>query len=113
MDGFRSPASSSSKSWFAGMRRDVPMSFAKRQHRQAKAKSMGETEKIMSKEVMIEQPEFTGRVNPSVHTRVTRYGLPCANCKIYYSAELITCPICNCTERVSPIVAMPRSVVRL
>lgn len=28
------------------------------------------------------------------------YGLPCAQCKIYYSAELLVCPVCQCRERV-------------
>jgi hypothetical protein len=35
-----------------------------------------------------------------------RYGLPCADCRLYYAAELTACPICNCTERISPISAL-------
>ena len=35
-----------------------------------------------------------------------RYGLPCADCRVYYAAELVACPICNCTERISPIGAL-------
>jgi hypothetical protein len=31
-----------------------------------------------------------------------RYGLPCVNCRLYYEAVLRECPICGCTERVSP-----------
>jgi hypothetical protein len=31
------------------------------------------------------------------------YGLPCAKCKTYYSADLDSCPVCRTTERVSPI----------
>jgi hypothetical protein len=31
------------------------------------------------------------------------YGLPCAKCKKYYSADLTACPICHSTERVSPL----------
>jgi hypothetical protein len=30
------------------------------------------------------------------------YGLPCAKCHLYYSANLDTCPTCNSRERVSP-----------
>lgn len=30
-----------------------------------------------------------------------RYGLPCTNCRLYYSAHLPACPICGCGERVS------------
>lgn len=28
------------------------------------------------------------------------YGLPCAQCKIYYAADLTSCPVCQCRERV-------------
>ena len=28
------------------------------------------------------------------------YGLPCAQCRIYYSADLLDCPVCQCRERV-------------
>ncbi len=30
------------------------------------------------------------------------YGLPCANCRLYYTAELAVCPICSCGDRISP-----------
>jgi hypothetical protein len=33
------------------------------------------------------------------------YGLPCIKCKLYYPANLDTCPNCNTRERVSPTVA--------
>lgn len=38
------------------------------------------------------------------------FGLPCANCRLYYPASLDTCPACNCIERVSPNVtrAIPK-----
>jgi hypothetical protein len=35
------------------------------------------------------------------------YGLPCANCHLYYPASLDACPTCNSKERVSPNVAPP------
>jgi hypothetical protein len=31
--------------------------------------------------------------------------MPCARCRLYYSADLNACPGCNSTERVSPTVA--------
>ncbi|HEY7615661.1 MAG TPA: hypothetical protein VH744_02585 [Terriglobales bacterium] len=34
-------------------------------------------------------------------------GLPCSSCLAYYEAERAACPICGCTERVSPIQASP------
>src|ERR1700733_11172468 len=33
------------------------------------------------------------------------YGLPCIKCKLYYPANLDTCPNCNTRERISPTVA--------
>ena len=35
--------------------------------------------------------------------RRSGYGLPCANCKAYYAADLVTCPICKSPQRVSPL----------
>jgi hypothetical protein len=67
----------------------------------------------MSNELMMEQSELAGTVHASEHGRAIRYGLPCANCRIYYSAELIACPYCQCKERVSPIPTVARSVVRM
>jgi hypothetical protein len=32
------------------------------------------------------------------------YGLPCAKCHLYYSADLDVCPTCHHNERVSPVV---------
>jgi hypothetical protein len=32
------------------------------------------------------------------------YGMPCANCRLYYPANVDTCPACNSRERVSPSV---------
>src|SRR5258708_35594269 len=29
------------------------------------------------------------------------YGLPCVNCKTYYSADLSACPVCKNPQRVS------------
>ena len=39
------------------------------------------------------------------------YGLPCAKCRLYYSANLDICPTCNTQERVSPSVVpvVPKS----
>jgi hypothetical protein len=38
------------------------------------------------------------------------FGLPCANCRLYYPANLDTCPACNSHERVSPtaVPALPK-----
>ena len=37
--------------------------------------------------------------------------MPCANCRLYYPANLDACPACNSKERVSPIVvpAIPKA----
>jgi hypothetical protein len=36
------------------------------------------------------------------------YGLPCANCKTYYTADLNTCPVCKSPQRVSPAGQLPK-----
>ena len=33
------------------------------------------------------------------------YGMPCLKCKTYYAADLVACPVCQSTERVSPMIA--------
>lgn len=38
---------------------------------------------------------------PAVPVR-SGIGLPCANCRLYYPADMNACPICKSTERVSP-----------
>lgn len=37
--------------------------------------------------------------------KASGFGLPCADCRLYYPASLDTCPACNSTERVSASVA--------
>lgn len=40
------------------------------------------------------------------------YGLPCIRCHLYYPGDMDVCPICQSTERVSPIVAAPPKVAQ-
>ena len=40
--------------------------------------------------------------------RLAGYGLPCAKCHLYYSANLEACPICHSRERVSAIASADR-----
>lgn len=44
---------------------------------------------------------------PGVSPKAGGYGLPCAKCKAYYLASLSSCPICKCSDRVSPIALIP------
>lgn len=37
--------------------------------------------------------------------KASGFGLPCADCRLYYPASLDACPACNSTERVSASVA--------
>lgn len=34
----------------------------------------------------------------------TGYGLPCSKCRLYYPADLDSCPTCHNNERVAPVV---------
>ena len=38
------------------------------------------------------------------------YGLPCANCKTYYAADLTSCPVCRSAQRVSPLASLQKIV---
>lgn len=40
---------------------------------------------------------------PQAVPRQIGYGLPCAKCRTYYSADLPACPVCHSPERVSPV----------
>jgi hypothetical protein len=42
---------------------------------------------------------------PLLGPRRVGYGLPCSKCKTYYAADLKSCPVCQATERVSPLDA--------
>jgi len=66
----------------------------------------------MSREVAQEKRTLQHRNSPkSSVLKPLRYGLPCANCKVYYSAELNVCPICSCAERVSPSAGLGRAAM--
>ena len=45
------------------------------------------------------------QVDPAL--RRVGYGLPCANCRTYYTADLTACPVCKSTKRVE-IAADPK-----
>ena len=48
---------------------------------------------------------------PQIAPKQTGYGMPCANCKTYYAADLKACPVCKAAERVSPTAAAVRSTI--
>jgi hypothetical protein len=58
-----------------------------------------------------ESPDFVLRASDS-RPKPLLLGLPCSRCRVYYEAELPTCAICGCSERVSPTEASPRIRVR-
>jgi hypothetical protein len=59
--------------------------------------------------------ERAAKANPSIAPQIVPkqagYGMPCANCKTYYAADLKACPVCKAGERVSPTAAPARSSV--
>ncbi len=56
-------------------------------------------------------PAATASATPQIVPKQAGYGLPCANCKTYYAADLKACPVCKTAERVSPAAAPVRSSV--
>ncbi|HEV2728421.1 MAG TPA: hypothetical protein VGV15_00185 [Terriglobales bacterium] len=59
------------------------------------------TARQMSQAVLPRDNEFNA-ANLATPRRAG-YGLPCAKCKTYYSADLDSCPVCRTPERVSPV----------
>jgi hypothetical protein len=59
--------------------------------------------------------ERAAKVNLShgaqIGPKQTGYGMPCANCKTYYAADLKACPVCKTGERLSPSAVPVRSTV--
>jgi hypothetical protein len=59
--------------------------------------------------------ERAAKANPSVAPQIvpkqSGYGMPCANCKTYYAADLKVCPVCKGGERLSPTAVPVRSTV--
>jgi hypothetical protein len=59
--------------------------------------------------------ERAAKANPSVAPQIvpkqSGYGMPCANCKTYYAADLKICPVCKGGERLSPTAVPVRSTV--
>jgi hypothetical protein len=51
--------------------------------------------------VMVCDARGESRAGSQVNT--AGYGMPCARCRIYYAANVSACPVCNGSERVSPI----------
>jgi hypothetical protein len=76
-----------------------------------------------AKQPIIPAPAVRPTVNPPTPARAAQtaleplnpkpvgYGLPCANCRTYYAADLKACPICKSSERMSPIVPAVRNAV--
>jgi len=54
----------------------------------------------MTSEITQEKQQLQHASPRSLGLEPDKYGLPCANCKVYYSANLNVCPICRCVERV-------------
>jgi hypothetical protein len=55
--------------------------------------------------------KMTAPTAPQTVPKQVGYGMPCANCKTYYAADLKACPVCKGGERVSPAAVPARSTV--
>jgi hypothetical protein len=56
-------------------------------------------------------PKPNPSLAPQIVPKQTGYGMPCANCKTYYAADLKACPVCKGGERVSAAAAPVRSTI--
>jgi hypothetical protein len=46
-------------------------------------------------------PKVAAQPHAEKAPKAVGYGMPCANCRAYYPADMTACPICKCAERVS------------
>jgi len=49
-------------------------------------------------------PSLSAKLDSSA-SHAVGYGMPCANCRAYYPADMPACPICQSKQRVSPATA--------
>jgi glycine/D-amino acid oxidase-like deaminating enzyme len=56
-------------------------------------------------------PSTPSKASAATVARPIGYGMPCANCRAYYPADMQACPICRAKERVSAtaVVQVPDS----
>jgi hypothetical protein len=63
----------------------------------------------------IQTSERVAKPNPPIAPQIVPkqagYGMPCANCKTYYAADLKACPVCKTGERLSPTAVPVRSTI--
>lgn len=59
--------------------------------------------------------DLRNAVRNSAAHKASGFGMPCANCRLYYPANLDTCPACNSKERISPnvVAAIPPAQVAI
>jgi hypothetical protein len=53
----------------------------------------------------------SSQLGPQIAPKQAGYGMPCANCKTYYAADLKACPVCKGAERILPTAVPVRSTV--
>lgn len=60
---------------------------------------------VMAKETGVRRMETSAAPGVGIDAirKPAGYGMPCAKCRLYYSADLDACPTCHSTERVPPI----------
>ena len=67
---------------------------------------MSSTATAPAKSAKATAPVATSQLeSPLAGFKPVGYGLPCSKCRTYFAANVKVCPVCNNTERVSPIVA--------
>jgi len=62
---------------------------------------------VLPQEAGLRRTQPSPATDASPVPKPSGYGLPCAKCRLYYPADLDTCPTCRSKERVSPVVSAP------
>jgi len=71
----------------------------------------GAAQAVLARTQAVRRIEPSLASGPNAPRKASGYGLPCAKCKLYYPAELDSCPTCHHAQRVSPVAPATRAGV--
>jgi len=79
--------------------------------RHRSARSTGQAVLSSNGEIPTAEPGPETAAAPQLGRKRPLFGLPCAKCRTYYSADQTACPVRKATERISPNAVFPLMAV--
>ncbi len=66
---------------------------------------------VLTRAAAVRRVEPSSAPGTNTPPKASGYGLPCAKCRLYYPAEMESCPTCHHTQRVSAVAPATRAGV--